>query len=88
MSPLTPEQRSLRARLAAYEQQAKHDTRETTRKARESFLARFEEQVDPDRELPEAERQRRALAARKAHFTRLALRSARVRAAGRRQGDE
>lgn len=38
-------------------------------------LARFEREVDPDGTLPEPERQRRALAARKAHMARLALRS-------------
>lgn len=44
---------------------------------------RFERQVDPDGLLPEAERQRRALAARHAYFSALALKSARSRAARR-----
>jgi hypothetical protein len=81
----TREQRRLRARLGAYAQQAAHDTRETTKNARLAFNQRFLDQVDPDGTLPEAERVRRALAARKAYFAGLALRSStarRRRAAG------
>ena len=44
-----------------------------------AFLARFELQVDPDRTLPESERLRRAEAARKAYFHRLAAKSAAAR---------
>lgn len=62
---------------------ASHDSRETSRPAREAFLARFLDEVDPDRLLPEEERHRRAEHARKAYFTRLALKSARARAAKR-----
>lgn len=76
---MTPEQRSSRARLAAYAQHAAHDTRATTAKARETFLKSFEDKVDPDRTLPEPERVRRAEAARRAHFQRLALRSSQAR---------
>lgn len=78
--PISPAQRSLLARSGAYAQHAKHDVRDTTRAARDAFLRRFENEVDPRRELPEAERTRRALAARKAHMSRLALRSAKARA--------
>jgi hypothetical protein len=56
-----------------------HDPREYTAKARATFLRRFEDEVDPDRELPEPERLRRAEAARKAYFTKLALKSAQAR---------
>ena len=73
---MTPEQRRQRARLGAYAQQAAYDTRETTRAARSAFDQRFIDQVDPDRALSEDERSRRALAARRAYFTALALRSA------------
>jgi hypothetical protein len=76
---MTPELRRQRARLGAYAQQAAYDTRETTRKARLAFNQRFLEQVDPDGTLPETERTRRALAARKAYFAALSLRSATVR---------
>lgn len=46
-----------------------------TAPARDRFLQRFLDQVDPDRTLPEAERNRRAEHARKAYFSALALKS-------------
>ena len=64
---LTPEQRSLRARMGGYAVAAKYDTREITKPAREGFLARFEREVDPDGMLSEAERLRRAEAAKREH---------------------
>jgi hypothetical protein len=73
--PLTPSQRRQQARVAAFKMHAAHDPKETTAKARATFLSKFEEQVDPERKLSEAERQRRAEAARKAHFTELSLKS-------------
>ena len=50
-----------------------------TAPAREAFLSRFDDLVDPNRVLSPAERARRSEAARKAHMTRLALRSSLVR---------
>jgi len=76
---MTPAERSQRARLGAYSLHAKRDARETTSAARAAFLERFEREVDPDGTLPLDERTRRARAARKAYFTRLALASARAR---------
>ena len=76
---LTPEQRIMRSRLAAYRLHATHDARDTTRKAREAFASRFERQVDPDGLLPPAERAQRADAARRAYFVGLALRSSQAR---------
>jgi hypothetical protein len=70
---LSAAERTARARLAAYSMHARNDPRETTQKARETFLARFEDQVDPDRALSPSERERRAEAARKAHMARLTL---------------
>lgn len=70
---------ALRGRIGAYTLHATHDPRETTKPARAAFLARFEREVDPDGKLPPAERLRRAGYARKAYFTRLALRSAQAR---------
>lgn len=55
-----------------------------TAPGRKAFDQRFYDQVDPDRTLPEAERERRAASARKAYFVRLALKSAQAR---RRGGD-
>jgi hypothetical protein len=52
------------------------------------MLDRFERQVDPDGELPPAERARRAGHARKAYFTRLALRSAQARRKTPAVGDD
>jgi hypothetical protein len=84
VADLTPEQRALRAkagRLGAYVQQAQNDTRETTRAAREAFDKRFLDEVDPRRELTDAERNRRAAAARKAYFQRLSLKAQAARRA-------
>jgi hypothetical protein len=75
-----PGWRKLRARLGAYSQLAQYDARETTKAARAAFNAKFEDEVDPDRTLPEAERARRAEAARRAYFTRLALKRQQGRA--------
>lgn len=53
-----------------------------TAPARTAFMERFERQVDPEGVLPDAERAVRAEHAMKAHFLRLALKSA----ASRRRG--
>jgi hypothetical protein len=76
---LTPSERVLRARLAAHVSHSLHDPKERTRAARDKFDQRFLNEVDPDRVLPEEERERRAGHARKAYFTRLALMSAKAR---------
>jgi hypothetical protein len=59
---------------------SRRDGRDMTAAARQSFLSKFETQVDPTGILAPAERQRRALALRKAYFSRLALASATARA--------
>lgn len=76
---LTPEQRALRARIAAHARHARTDGREATRAARDAFLARFEKEADPDNVLPAAERKRRAEQLRRAHMAKLALASSRAR---------
>lgn len=76
---LTPQERSLRARLAAHTLHSRVDPTQHTEPARRAFLRRFEDEVDPERKLPEAERLRRAEHAKKAYFTRLALKSAQAR---------
>jgi hypothetical protein len=82
---LSPEQRSLRASLAAHEMHARQDSREITANARAGFLARFLRQVDEEQPgLAEAERVRRAEHLLRAHMARLALRSSKARAARRR----
>ena len=75
-----PATMALRGRIGAYRLHATHDPRETTKAARAKFLARFVDEVDPERSLPEAERLRRAESAKRAYFSRLALKSARTRA--------
>jgi hypothetical protein len=77
---LSPEQRRLRAQTAAYERWSKEDPREGTKPARAAYMRRFVDQVDPNRVLPEAERERRAQAALRAHMARMALASSRARA--------
>lgn len=63
---------------------ARHDPREVTAAGRKAFDARFEREVDPDGVLDPKERARRAEMARKAYFTRLALKSAQARQGRRR----
>jgi len=77
---------SLRGKIGAAVLHSRYDASETTAKARQAFLDRFEREVDPDGVLPEAERCRRAGYARTAHFTRLALKSAESRRASRKGG--
>jgi hypothetical protein len=81
---LTPAERSLRAQIAAHESWAHTPDRPArTANARKAMLDKFERQVDPEGILPPAERAVRAEHARKAHFKRLALKSAQAR---RRRG--
>jgi hypothetical protein len=54
-----------------------------TRPAREAFLKRFEEEVDPDGVLPTDERRQLAEHAKRAYMLQLAKRSAAVRKTGR-----
>jgi hypothetical protein len=84
---LTPSERSLRARIAACERWSRQDPQAGTAPARAKSPSSDDywlSLVDPDSELDEVERHRRAQSAKKAHFGRLALRSAKVR---RRGGD-
>lgn len=89
MSTMTPEERSLLSSIAANERWADcPDRSAATRPGRERFLAKFEDEVDPDRVLPVAERARRAALKRRAHMQRLALKSARARRKSREQSAE
>jgi hypothetical protein len=63
-----------RGRIGAFRLHATHDPKETTRAARKAFGERFYRDIPDD--LPEAERDRRAEMARRAHFTQLARQSA------------
>ncbi|MGW4716756.1 hypothetical protein [Nocardia sp. NPDC004260] len=80
----TPVERTLQARIAAHESGAKTSDRAArTAKARAAMASKFDRIVDPDGLLSPEERAYRADQARKAHYTRLALKSAQVR---RRRG--
>jgi acyl-CoA reductase-like NAD-dependent aldehyde dehydrogenase len=77
---LSPEQRSLRASIAAHAFHAQHDWREVTANARARFLAKFLREVDEQSPgLSEAERLRRAEHLLRAYMKRLALASSRTR---------
>lgn len=79
MAARTHAQRVLLGRLGAYTMLSRHDPYEVTKAARAAFVSKFERDVDPDGILPVEERLRRADMARKAHYTRLALKSAEAR---------
>ncbi len=88
MSKLTPSERTLRSRKAAYDRWSRSDPAEASEAARRRQLDKFEREVDPDGALDPADRAQRAERARKAHMAGLALKSAkarRLRAEARRE---
>ncbi len=70
---------SLRGRIGAAVLHSQRDSRELTANARAAFDKTFLDAVDPERALPEEERNRRAAHARTAYYSRLALASAKAR---------
>ncbi|HZN73565.1 MAG TPA: hypothetical protein VFC00_17990 [Micromonosporaceae bacterium] len=76
---LTPEQRTMRARIAALARWSKEDPTPAAKRGQAGLLARFEREVDPHDQLPPEERRRRAEAARRLHMTRLAFASSKNR---------
>jgi hypothetical protein len=70
---LTPDQRILRARVAAFAMHSQGKT--NTGPATRGFDLRFENQVDPDRKLSVQERAKRAEQAKRAYMSSLALKS-------------
>jgi len=79
MAKSTHAERVLIGRLGAYVLHSRYDSRDLIRPARQAFESKFEREVDPDGLLDPEERARRADMARNAHFTRLALASAKAR---------
>lgn len=76
----TPAERALRAQIAAHESWARTADRSArTANGRKAMLDKFEQLVDPNGELAPVERAKRAEHARKAHFKRMALKSAQAR---------
>lgn len=76
---LTPNDRSLRARIAANARWARGGRAEHGAKIRAAQIDRYEKLVDPELRLDPRERARRAQSALTADMQRLALRSARAR---------
>jgi hypothetical protein len=77
-----PSNPSLTGRLGGLSTRALHDPLEYTKAARKSGpgqLSYWLRKVDPGEELSEDERERRAVAAKRAYYLRLALLSAQVR---------
>jgi hypothetical protein len=75
-------ERTLISRIGGLTRAARHDGVAMTEAARANGPGRlpyWENQVDPDGILDDAERIRRAEAARKAHYSAMALKSAQVR---------
>jgi hypothetical protein len=70
---------ALRGRMGGLATSSRHDTRKTTARARAVFRSSFEREVDPEGVLTPAERARRAEAARKLHYTKLAHLAAKKR---------
>jgi hypothetical protein len=74
--------KNINRRIAAEVSWARtRDRTARTRPARETFLKRFEKEVDPDGTLPPEERRQRAEHAKRSYMLQLAKRSAAVRKA-------
>lgn len=79
-SKLSPEQRATRASLAAYARWAKEDPTPNARRATDGLRAKFERETREEfPDLPDAEINRRAECAFRAHMQRLALASSKAR---------
>ena len=83
MSTMPESERILRARIGGLRLHALHDTLKVSAPGREAATRGLNErllaEIDPGRLLAPAERDRRLALARRAHFTRLAYKSARAR---------
>jgi hypothetical protein len=73
--------KSLPHQIAANSRWSREDPTEQGRILRAGLEAKFLREVDPNNELPETERRRRAEKARKVYYQRLALASANARKA-------
>lgn len=78
--PKNPAKRRAAAKIASNTRWAHEPDRvAATAPARAGLQRKFEDEVDPDRTLDPIERARRAESAKRAHFTRLAQKSAEAR---------
>jgi hypothetical protein len=77
---ISTKSKSLAGRIGALRMHALNDTRVVSSPGRDVAATRLNErllqEIDPNQELPQAERLRRLEYARKAHFAKLALKSA------------
>ena len=80
LAALSPSQRTLRASIAANTRWSQEDPTANAERGQAGLVARFRREVDPYNQLPEAERERRALSAYRAHMQRLSLASSKARA--------
>lgn len=79
---LTPEQRSIRASVAANTRWSREDPAAAAARGQSGLVARFDREVrEAEPGLTDAEYARRAQAAYRAHMGRLALASSKARAA-------
>ena len=77
---MTPNEKSQHMSIAAHTRWSREpDRTAATAKARAAAEKRFELLVDPDGVLTDSERMKRAESARKAHFARMAIASAKAR---------
>jgi hypothetical protein len=80
---LTPAERTLRARIGAHSLHAQRDSTALTAPARRAATEKLNErllaEIDPANTLSESERARRLDHARRAHFSRLALKRVKAR---------
>lgn len=82
VDPLVAHHRARIAGLSSWVSES--DPTARTAPARAAFLSRFEQEVDPDHQLSDEDRTRRALVARKLYFARLTF--ARVSTASKTSG--
>jgi hypothetical protein len=84
---LTPEERRLRAQVAAHAQHAQHDPHETTVAARAALRRKYAQQVDPAGTLRPEERDRRVRSAMRADLVRLQFEATKARRLAREAAD-
>ena len=80
--------RQARARAGGYAKAARHSPAELTEAARRGRWASYLRRVDPNLELPEAERERRAIALRRSEMCLMGAKSAMVRRLKATPGDD
>jgi hypothetical protein len=85
---LTPEQRTLRASIAAHTRWSAEDPAANAARGQAGLLAKFEREARAaDPTLPDAEIARRAQSAYRAHMARLSFASSKARKARKAGGD-